>query len=52
MADFCERVIKLKNFEDLKIPLAVTATDIQTGDTRHRNGVTLRGTSFYVIHEN
>jgi len=32
MADFCERVIKLKNFEDLKIPLAVTATDLQTGE--------------------
>jgi len=32
MADFCERVIKIKTFKDLKIPLAVTATDVRTGD--------------------
>jgi NTE family protein len=32
MANFCERVLKIKNFEDLKIPLAVTATDVRTGD--------------------
>ena len=32
MANFCERVIMLKNFEDLKIPLAVTATDVRTGE--------------------
>jgi NTE family protein len=31
MADFCERVVRLKNFEDLKIPLAVIATDVCTG---------------------
>ena len=33
MANFCERVLKIKNFEDLKIPLAVTATDVRTGDS-------------------
>jgi NTE family protein len=32
MANFCERVLRIKNFEDLKIPLAVTATDVRTGD--------------------
>lgn len=32
MANFCEQVLKIKNFEDLKIPLAVTATDVHTGD--------------------
>ena len=32
LANFCERVIMLKNFEDLKIPLAVTATDVRTGE--------------------
>jgi NTE family protein len=32
MANFCERILKIKNFEDLKIPLAVTATDVRTGD--------------------
>ena len=32
MANFCERVLKIKSFDDLKIPLAVTATDVRTGD--------------------
>jgi NTE family protein len=32
MANFCERALGIKNFEDLKIPLAVTATDVRTGD--------------------
>ena len=32
MANFCERALKIKSFEDLKIPLAVTATDVRTGD--------------------
>ena len=32
MANFCKRVVKIENFEDLKIPLAVIATDIRTGD--------------------
>jgi len=32
MANFCERALKIKSFEDLKIPLAVTATDVCTGD--------------------
>ena len=32
MAIFCEQVLKIKNFEDLKIPLAITATDVHTGD--------------------
>jgi NTE family protein len=32
MANFCERELKIENFEDLKIPLAVTATDVRTGD--------------------
>lgn len=32
MVRFCTRVMKLKNFEDLKIPLAVTATDFRTGE--------------------
>ena len=31
MANFCEQVIKSKKFEDLRIPLAVTATDVCTG---------------------
>jgi NTE family protein len=31
MAKFCARVVKYENFEDLKIPLAVTATDVRTG---------------------
>jgi NTE family protein len=31
MANFCDRVVKSKNFQDLKIPLAVVATDIRTG---------------------
>jgi NTE family protein len=31
MVDFYARVVKLENFEDLKIPLAVTATDVRTG---------------------
>jgi NTE family protein len=31
MGSFCARVMKLENFEDLKIPLAVTATDFRTG---------------------
>jgi NTE family protein len=31
MGSFCARVMKLENFEDLKIPLAVTATDVRTG---------------------
>lgn len=32
MANFCEDVIQVENFEDLTIPLAVTATDVRTGD--------------------
>jgi len=32
MVNFCARVVKLKRFEDLKIPLAVTATDVRTGE--------------------
>ena len=32
MVNFCARVLKLKNFEDLNIPFAVTATDIRTGE--------------------
>jgi NTE family protein len=32
MANFCERALGIKNFEDLKIPLAITATDVRTGD--------------------
>ena len=32
MANFCERVLGIKTFEDLRIPLAVTATDVRTGD--------------------
>jgi len=32
MVNFCARVMKLKNFEDLKIPLAVTATNVRTGE--------------------
>lgn len=31
MVDFWARVVKLQNFEDLKVPLAVTATDLRTG---------------------
>ncbi len=29
---FCERVMKTKSFEELKIPFAVTATDIRSGE--------------------
>ena len=32
MANFCKRIVKIENFEDLKIPLAIVATDIRTGD--------------------
>ena len=32
MQGFCERVLKLTTFEALKVPLAVTATDFQTGE--------------------
>jgi NTE family protein len=32
MAEFCERVLKLKNFEELKIPLAIVATDVCNGE--------------------
>jgi NTE family protein len=31
MADYWARVVKLEKFEDLKIPLAVIATDVRTG---------------------
>ncbi len=31
MMNFCAEVVKLKNFEDLRIPFAVTATDVRTG---------------------
>lgn len=32
MTQFCARVLRVTNFEDLKIPLAVTATDFHTGE--------------------
>jgi NTE family protein len=32
MTQFCARVLRVTAFEDLKIPLAVTATDFQTGE--------------------
>ena len=32
MQGYCERVLKVKTFEELKVPLAVTATDFQTGE--------------------
>lgn len=32
MASFLERCLKVKTFEELRIPLAVTATDFATGD--------------------
>jgi NTE family protein len=32
MTQFCARVLKVNSFEDLKIPLAVTATDFCTGE--------------------
>jgi NTE family protein len=32
MTAFCARVLRVTAFEDLKIPLAVTATDFQTGE--------------------
>jgi len=32
MAGFLKRVVQARTFEDLKVPLAVTATDFQTGD--------------------
>ncbi len=32
MVRFCTRVVKLKTFEELRIPLAVTATDFRTGE--------------------
>lgn len=32
MPNFGERVLKIKSFEDLKIPLAAVATDIRTGE--------------------
>lgn len=32
MTQFCARVLRVTTFEDLKIPLAVTATDFQTGE--------------------
>lgn len=32
MTQFCARVLRVTRFEDLKIPLAVTATDFQTGE--------------------
>lgn len=32
MTNFCARVLRVTAFEDLKIPLAVTATDFQTGE--------------------
>ncbi len=33
MQGFCARVLKATTFEDLKIPLAITATDFQTGES-------------------
>ncbi len=32
MIRFCTRVVKLKTFEELRIPFAVTATDFRTGE--------------------
>jgi NTE family protein len=32
MARFCARVLKITTFEELKIPLAITATDFRSGD--------------------
>jgi NTE family protein len=32
MVRFCTRVVRLKTFEELKIPLAITATDFRTGE--------------------
>jgi len=32
MASFLKRVVQARTFEELKVPLAVTATDFQTGD--------------------
>jgi NTE family protein len=32
MSSFLDRVLKVKSFEDLRIPLGVTATDFNTGD--------------------
>ena len=32
MTRFCDRVLKATTFEELRIPLAVTATDFQTGE--------------------
>lgn len=32
MTQFCARVLRVTTFEDLKIPLAVTATDFRTGE--------------------
>ncbi len=32
MTRFCARVLKVCSFEELKIPLAITATDFQTGE--------------------
>ena len=32
MTQFCARVLKVTSFEDLKLPLAVIATDFQTGE--------------------
>ena len=31
MTGFCARVLKVRTFEELKIPLAITATDFRTG---------------------
>ncbi len=31
MTQFCARVLKARTFEELKVPLAITATDFQTG---------------------
>ena len=32
IANFCERELRIRNFEDLKIPLAIAATDVRTGE--------------------
>jgi len=32
MTDYCARILKVTTFEELKIPLAVTATDFHTGE--------------------
>jgi NTE family protein len=32
MVRFCTRVVKVKTFEELRVPLAVTATDFRTGE--------------------